>query len=727
MVCCIIPISIIYQLIDYLLIILKIKCYFLFLSFGLIFTILGQGKIVFQEKVERKLSLNPYIGFVMFPPSALLTNNDIFTQQKNLFQNFKPGPMIGCTAYLKLKKRILVGGDVSFFATSRDISAMNTINLNLTAKITMFNSSRSRVSPFLILGINSSFVNYNQNALTVVEQDTSILNENFGGNGIQVSEVAQKFGDPNLRMAPMIGPIAGVGFDIKISRKTSFFTQATLQTTMVNALDIQRFFEKYENNPLSLFALKAGITIRLYKKVKFETDSEAVRVPDPIIALSPTDDGDAQPTQMLSREASFAVNIREGTKHNVQVTAQNGEINIDMDRDTSSSPCSVLAILYDEFGSKIASQKPDKNGKVNFKGLENSNFNVAFELQPPCKETEFSYKVNEGKIKAQHNSTYEISKDSLAYTIEGFIEMKDKNIIKENITIMLVDKNSKMIKSRQNTKSNGSFAFTNLKPGNYKVVYEIGNPKIQSRMSYEIRTNNDSLINKVDFPFNELKSKNIESTRLMAGKLELTDKNIAAYKVNLDLVDKFNRVIDRSIPNKDGTFEFIDRISDKNEIIFEMTDKKLEKLDSLVKTVSYDSKTEYSRKMAEKKVAELATKPIYSGASKAIETNNIYDLEGNIKSILGFAFQVGSFRNLTYVHQMMKKMKSQGYDVYMQPVESSKSTSRFKTSQSYIFNRVIVFGSNDTDASDVIKEKLIKDGYEIIVKEKYSIDVPTNK
>ncbi|TAF74852.1 MAG: hypothetical protein EAZ53_07275 [Bacteroidetes bacterium] len=685
---------------------------------------------MFQEKVERKLSINPYLGLVIFPPSALLANNDIFTQQKNLFQDFKPGPMIGCAAYLKLKKRILVGADGSFFASSRELNSMNTFNLSLIAKITMLNSSKSRFSPFLILGVNSSFVNYNQKSTTITETDTLILNQNFGGNGIQVTQVAQNFGDPNLRMAPMIGPIAGVGLDIKISRKISLFTQATLQTTMVNALNIQQYFEKYENNPLGLLAFKAGITVRLFKKMKFETDSDAVRVPDPIIALSPPDD-DVQPAQMLSREASFAVNIREGTKHNVQVTAQNGEINIDMDRDTSTSPCPVLAVLYDEFGNKIATQKPDKEGKVNFKGLENGNFNVAFELQPPCKEADFTYKVNEGKIKGQHNSTYDVSKDSLTYNVEGFLEFKDKNAVKENVTVMLVDKNSKTIKSRQSTKSNGSFAFTNIKPGNYKVVYDVGNPKIQSRMEYEIRTNRDSLVNRVDFPFNELKSKSSEGTRLMAGKLELSDRTIAAYKVNLDLVDKYNRVIDRSIPNKDGTFEFIDKASEKNDIIYEMTDKKMEKNDTLVKSVSYEPKTEFARKMAEKKATEDAsasvTKPVYSGAAKPMEVNSIYDLDGNSKTIVGFAFQVGSFRNLAYVQQMMAKMKNQGYEVYVQPVESGGSASRFKTSQSYVFNRVIVFGSPELDAADVVKNKLIKDGYEIIVKEKFAINAPTKK
>lgn len=690
--------------------------------------IYAQGSIVFSEKVERKVSFSPY-GGVAFFQSNINLNNNIFSLQKNIFQGFAPAPMLGCMVQYKLKKRILLGLDGSFFITSRSISAMNGIGLAATAKITLLNSSKSRFSPFIIVGIGTTLLNYRQNEdfLTEYDSETTKLNETYGGEGVSVSQIDQKFEKIALTMVPMIGPQGGAGIDIKLNKKISFFLQGTIHTTFGNNKLFQNYFEQNGNNPLNYVALKAGITVRLFKKMKFEVDSEAVRVPDLIVALSPYED-DFQPAQMLSREANFAVNIREGVKHNVQVVPQNGEINIDIDQDTTANPCPILAVLYDQFGQKIAAVRPDKNGKVNFKGLEQANFNVAFEVQPPCKEAEFAYSVNDAKVTRQHNSTYAIHKDSLAYNIDGFIEFKNPNLNKENVQIMLVDEKDKKVAARQSSKSNGNFAFTNLKPGNYKVIYDVGNPKVQSRMAYEIKTNNDSLINKVNFAYNELKDKSKEATRLMAGKLELANPTFAAYKVNLELVDKYNRVIDHSIPNKDGTFEFIDRLSDHNDIIYNVSDKKLEKKELEVKSIVYEPKSELSKKNVEmaavnsdKKEDIITSKPLYSGSGESkLKANTFYDSQGNESTIAGYGFQIGSFRNVDFVKQIMNKLKRQGYEVYMQPIETGGSNSRFKTSQSYVFNRVIVFGTADVDVANAIKDRLINDNYEIIVKEKYT-------
>ncbi len=688
----------------------------------------GQSKITFSEKIERKISFSPYIGIAFFQSNINL-NNNIISLQKNIFQGFAPAPMFGCMLQYKLKQRLLLGLDGSFFITNRNISSMNGIGISATAKITLLNSSKSRFSPFILLGLGATMLNYQQKAqfLTEFDSETTKLNETYGGQGVSVSQIDQNFEKITLTMAPMFGPQGGVGVDVKINKKISVFLQGSIHTTFGNGKLFKDYFTQNGNNPLNYVALKAGVTIRLFKKMKFEVDSEAVRVPDPIIALSPYED-DFQPAQMLSREASFAVNIREGIKHNVQVVPQNGEINIEIDQDTTSNPCPILAVLYDQFGQKVASVKPDKNGKVNFKGLEQANFNVAFEVQPPCREAEFAYAVNDAKITRQHNSTYELHKDSLAYNIEGFVEFKNPNLSRENVQIMLVDQKDKKVAARQSSKSNGNFAFTNLKPGNYKIVYDVGNPRIQSRMAYEIKTNRDSLIEKVNFGYNELKDRSKEATRLMAGKLELANPSFSAYKVNLELVDKFNRIIDHSIPNKDGTFEFIDRLSEHNEIIYNVSDKKLEKKDLEVKSLVYEPKSEFMKKLTEKndatpdpKPATEPSKPLYNGNNDSnLKVNTFYDNQGNESTIVGYGFQIGSFKNVGYVKQIMNKLKSQGYDVYMQPVESGGTSSRFKTSQSYIFNRVIVFGTADVDVANAIKERLIKDDYEIIVKEKFA-------
>ena len=685
----------------------------------LFFSLSGWGQTTtIQEDIERKISLSPYIGVAIFPTS--INYNDLGIP-KNLFGGFTPAPMVGCGVYYKLKKRIYVGADGSFYITGRQpLNNMNVIGVGVFGKLNILNPNK-RFSPYIIAGFNLSFVNFGQNEVVVdfIPSDSSAI-----GDGTKATKITNQNNKINLIMAPMFGPMGGVGFDVKITKRISLFAQATLHTNFgTNAL-VQKNFPD-NNSVLQYVAIKGGINIKLYKKMKFDIDSEAVRVPDLIAEIAPLEDQEQQ-AQMLSREANFAVNLREGLKHNLQIGTQSGEINIDVDTDTTKSPCPIMAVLYDQFGNKVAEQKPDKNGKVNFKGLDKGVFNVEFEVQPPCKDAEFAYRVTDPDADVQKQYNSEKPVDSLAYNVEGFIDFKDQNAVKENVQVMLVDQGDKKIKAKMMTTSDGGFSFKNLAPGNYRVVYEVSNPKIQSKISYNIKTNGDSLVKRVDFPYNEIK-KDKEGSRLMAGKIQMGDPSVAAYKVNLDLVDKYNRVLDKSIPNQDGSFQFIDKKSDENEIIFDITDKKLADKPLEIKTVSYESKVEEAKKQeaAATKASKIieaspvAVAPKVQGGTKEMEMYKLYNRDGKEMAIEGFGYQVGAFRNMANVAQLMDKLKTEGFEVFVQSVMSNDVNTRFKSSQNYKFNRVIVFGTNEQQRADQVRTKLVEEGYTIIVKEHF--------
>lgn len=681
----------------------------------------GQGNLTIQEDIERKISISPYAGVAIFPSN--INFNDVTGVQKGLFVGFTPAPMIGVTGYYKFKKRVYFGLDGNWFISGRTINGaklnnMNIFGLGLFAKLNMLESKR-RFNPFLIAGFNLSFLNYIQDEVVydIVPDDTAAI-----GDGIKATRITNQNNKIDLTMAPIFGPMAGVGFDVKISRRISAFAQATLHSNFGSGSLVQRNFPDNQS-VLQYLAIKGGINIKLYKRMKFDIDSEAVKIPDFIAMLTPPEESEQQ-TNLQSREANFAVNLREGLKHNLQIGSNSGEINIDVDQDTTKNPCPVMAVLYDQFGNKVAEQKPDANGKVNFKGLDKGVFNVEFEVQPPCKEAEFAYRVTDPDADVQKQYNTEKKLDSLAYNIEGFIDFKDPNASKENVQVMLVDQGDKKIKAKMTTRSDGGFSFKNLTPGNYKVVYEVGNPKVQSKIAYDVKTNGDSLVKKVDFPFNEVR-KDKEGSRLMSGKLQMGDPSIAAYKVNLDLVDKYNRVVDKSIPNTDGSFEFIDNKNDQNDIIYDISDKKLADKPIEIKTTEYSAKVEEAKKLEALKPVPLAmpvSEAFKPEAPKEMEMYKLYTRDGKELSVEGFGYQVGAFRNMANVNQLMDKLKSEGFEVFVQSIMSNDVNTRFKSSQNYKFNRVIVFGTNETAKAEQVRSKLVEEGYTIIVKEHFKPD-----
>lgn len=708
---------------------LRLKIFFYF--FGIIISLpfLSDAQQTIEEKIERKVSISPYLGVGFFPNNINVNKLGV---PQNLFSGYSPAPTIGITGWYKWKKRVSLGLDGSFMNTTRPTNDLQVIGLGIFAKFNII-STKKNFSPYLIGGINASFINIDQPRQTrsyfPSASDSAVV-----GSGISTEKIDYNYNQLNLYMAPLLGPILGIGFDVKISRKISFFAQGMVHSSTFDNPIIQEAYPI--NQSLLQFAnLRVGANIKLFKKMKFEIDTEAVRIPDPIVMLNPNE-LELERQQMLNREGSFDVNLREGLKHTTKLNVNDGELNIVMD--SEGSPCKTLAVLYDQYGNKLSSAYPDENGHVNFTSLDKGIYNVAFEVQPPCPQsTNLTYKIGGGdeKILAQSNETYTPKSDTIAYDIDGFVDFKENLVASEGVTVMLVDNSTKEVKSKQSTTKDGSFSFKNLNPGDYKVVYEVPNSNVQSRIAYNIVDNQAHIIKQENMPFNDLKPKSKDGTRLMTGHLDLSDPK-QAYKVSLDLVDKYNRVVDHSLPNDDGNFEFIDRKNDQNDVIFELSDKNKNKgkasgetitrsVDNIVKGVTYKPTIEDPDKIKEimdnanntiNKMA-LGLKP--TKATYELEMYKMYNRDGDHTSITGFGFQVGAFRNIENVYHLMDRLKAEGFDAYVQAVMSQDVAGKFKPSSNYKLYRVVVFGSDNEINANTVKNKLQLEGFDIITKEHF--------
>lgn len=699
---------------------LSSKCkrfYFLVFYFYLFVSNFCNAQTIITEKIERKVSLSPYLGVALFP--SQLNFNELGVAG-NLFEGIAPSPVAGIAAWYKYKKRVFFGVDGNFLYTFNNVSPLNAVGISALGKMYLLNA-KYRINPFVQAGFNVSFVNMNRKAQVI---NTFI--DSLGGFKVDKNEVGLNKLD--LYFAPMAGPVVGAGFDVKINRKFSAFVQANVQTSFGRSGLIQDAFPS-NNSVLRYASIRGGVNMKLFKSMRFEIDTSMVKVQDAVVMLNP-EEISAEPQQMLSREGNFDVNLREGLRHNLKLAVHDGELNIELDN--KEGPCKTMAILYDQFGNKVASTMADENGNINFTNLEKGEFNVLFEVQPPCPQSSnLAYKINSPgtEIISQGNEEYTPMSDSLAYNIEGFVNFKDPAIATRGIDVLLVNQDDKMVKSRMKTAQDGQFTFRNLKPGNYKVVYEVGNPKIQSKMAYSVKDNKDKVIKSEDIPFNDITTKPKEGTRLMSGKLELNDPAVAAYKLNLDLVDKYNRVVDHSIANDDGSFGFLDRKSDNSDVIFEIGDKKLEqklaiaeaegKAAPLVKSLVYQPRMDAKSAIAAANVGKEGVTLKSVVPIEGMEMYKLYDRNGGITTIAGFGYQVGAFRNMDNVYNLMDKLKADGFDAFVQTVMSNDVASKFKASTNYKLHRIIVFGTGDDMVANEIKAKLQAQGYPIIVKEQF--------
>jgi cell division septation protein DedD len=298
---------------------------------------------------------------------------------------------------------------------------------------------------------------------------------------------------------------------------------------------------------------------------------------------------------------------------------------------------------------------------------------------------------------------------------------------------MLVDINTKEIVAKKNSNSDGSFAFTSLKHGDYKVVYEVPSPQIQSRLAYKIVDSDAKIVKEENIPYNEVKKGSKEGTRLMTGKLEL-EKPDDAYKISVELIDKYNRVVDHSLPNDDGTFEFLDRKSEHNEVAYQLianndpskgSSSDLTRSQIKVKGVQYAPTSEQNLKSISElsKAAQQSINEKTDAKEKVTKAEmqmyKMYSRTGDETTITGIGFQVGAFRNLENVYRLMDKLKDAGYEAYVQSLMSHDIAGKFKPSTNYKLYRIVVYGTGDEIQANVIKNNLINDGFDVITKEKF--------
>jgi len=333
---------------------------------------------------QLKVSVYPFIGISVFPDQM---NYNALGISKNIFGGYVAAPVIGAAIRYKILPKFFVGFHTSFLFTSRESNSLNMPKFGLIAKYNIVNPQKHFLSPYILAGINLTFLNIDQSKQVreFYPNDSTAF-----GEGFKPVRVDYKFNQLQMTMSPIVGPIFGGGVEAKVTAKISLFVQATFESSFgTNEMIMANYPEN--TSLLNLASIQIGTSIRFFKNVKIQIDTMAVYIPDLISQLSPIAE-DNEHIVESSRENDFQINLREGIRKVIPIQ-KNGEVNLDLEE--YNSPCEKRVTLFDADGYRKERYDAVHNEQITFKNLKKGIYNVVIELEPPCTKKNISYWIDE--------------------------------------------------------------------------------------------------------------------------------------------------------------------------------------------------------------------------------------------------------------------------------------------------------------------------------------------
>lgn len=293
-----------------------------FVAFLVLFVVQNSKAQSFENgRVQRKIALQPYCGVAAFPTINIVNE---LGMPINIFNGYIIAPTLGVNILYKFNQRFFVGLNTGFLSTHRNENTLNILRLGLIGKLNLIDPYKYIFSPYIMGGINVSFLNIYQyrQIKQYILQDTNAV-----GNGLKSTKIEHYFNQMEINMSPVFGPIAGVGLEAKLSKKISLFVQVSLETSIGTNGTIRENFPM-NTSMLSLANFQAGTTIRLFKKTKVLVDTSEIVVPEVIAQLSPYET-ENQTANM--HESEYTHNLHEGVVKDVVSKNLDSDLSVDVD------------------------------------------------------------------------------------------------------------------------------------------------------------------------------------------------------------------------------------------------------------------------------------------------------------------------------------------------------------------------------------------------------------
>lgn len=472
--------------------------------------------------------------------------------------------------------------------------------------------------------------------------------------------------------------------------------------------------------------IRADLQILNYNKIEIEDDELEIDMVE--------DDGSEN---ILSRDANFAVMLREGFQHEVELTttAENimGTLNI------NDPACRVRVILKDQYDSVIAIIDTLQDKTFNFVDVQPGNYKVTFQrLNKECSKTEFSYAFTGATpyIKRQSNNN-EPADTTPFYSIRGKVAISEtKPEAPKGTVAKLIDPSGRV---EANTSLGGpktDFTYTKLSSPHYDVIYE--DPSDKASLNYSVKDRKEQLIRQVKQGPPKKAPKGDISVK---GKIDLPNPSQASA-VSVLLVDSTGKVRQKSSLKPDGSFSFDNLAKNRYRIAYESADPlvkgklKYSTIDKSLKVnkvelpelTSYIEEADtihFTRKGPAntntnsdpvKKTSKTKETPVKYPFTQFKPGTTYNDLGYEVKPE-GYGVQISSFFITSNLEKFCQRVRAKGEkNIYIQVIQKDKTNP-----DAGLIYRVIIGADNDKEKALKKVPLYIDKGYDAVLRKHLTV------
>lgn len=305
--------------------------------------------------------------------------------------------------------------------------------------------------------------------------------------------------------------------------------------------------------------IRADLQILNYNRIEIQDDE---------LELEMVEDEGSE--NILSRDANFAVLLREGFQHEVELTTTAENIMGTMEVEDPN--CRVRILLKDQYDSVVAyiDTVGNENKQFNFVDVAPGEYKISFQrIGNECTKTEFRYAFTGAVpyVKRQSN-TNEPEDTTASYSIVGNVSLSPaKKEAPKGTVAKLIDPSGCVEASTGLGGPKTEFNYKNLPSSDYSAIYE--DPTEKASLSYAVKDRKTNVIRQVKM--GPPKKSAPKGDILVKGKVELPNP-AQASTVSVLLVDSVGRVKQKAPVQPDGTFAFDNLAKNKYRVVYESTD-----------------------------------------------------------------------------------------------------------------------------------------------------------
>ena len=303
--------------------------------------------------------------------------------------------------------------------------------------------------------------------------------------------------------------------------------------------------------------IRADLQILNYNKIEIADDE---------LRLDMVEDEESE--NILSRDANFAVLLREGFQHEIELTTTAENImGTFIPADTN---CKVRIILKDQYDSVIAYIDTLNSQKFNFVDVEPGTYKMTFNrMNNECTQTRFSYSFSGATPYVKKQSNTNEPEDTVAtYSIKGTVSTSDTKADAPKGTVSkLVDPSGRVETKTNLAGTKNDFNYKNLNSPDYSVVYE--DPGNKASLNYQVKDKKSNVIRQVKL--SPAKKPANSGSIAVKGKVDLPGEEQAKTTTAL-LIDSSGKVKQKLPLKPDGSFSFENLAKNKYRVAYESTD-----------------------------------------------------------------------------------------------------------------------------------------------------------